>query len=473
MVPNDLLVDTDRYQLYILQTLEIRKSVFCSVDYLCQFLDISKYKVERNLEALQDSFLQIDETASIRIEPTGEITLEGISNLLLKKVRLLFLERSPYYQIFHNLITYEIGIESQLEFLPVSRSNAYKYQKEIKILLDEEKLNITRNKITGSEFQLRNFLFNFYYEVFNGIRNPFTTEIKAISNRVIEFLKQSHNVTISKTVEYKLMFFINIWLTRVKYTHFINESYMQVQESNLKEYLERLLKENFSLSQQDCEKEIAYFYLFLGLEEIVLFSDDDYQVSESENTAKEITTNFLHQLVKQMHNISPEQYQLLVDGLMRINRRWLVYHFRESSFIHKIQNKYFQEVNPQFEKLVRTYIESLDEHLFNSNQEKNKLYYDYLFFLITKIPVEQLEVPIYVCIDFSHGKSYNEYIKMMLYTLKSMHIVYEENISSKTQLYLSDFAIDKLKCEQMIWKRPPTPDDWEEFGQLMLQVKGN
>ena len=83
-----------------------------------------------------------------------------------------------------------------------------------------------------------------------------------------------------------------------------------------------------------------------------------------------------------------------------------------------------------------------------------------------------MEEPIYVCIDFSHGKSYNDYIRMMLLTLKSMHIVYEESISSMTQIYLSDFALEELICEQMIWKRPPTPDDWEEFGELLLKVRG-
>lgn len=53
-----------------------------------------------------------------------------------------------------------------------------------------------------------------------------------------------------------------------------------------------------------------------------------------------------------------------------------------------------------------------------------------------------------------------------------MNICYEEKLSTKTQIYLSDFLIDTLPCHQMIWKRPPTPEDWAEFGHLLLTVKG-
>jgi len=53
-----------------------------------------------------------------------------------------------------------------------------------------------------------------------------------------------------------------------------------------------------------------------------------------------------------------------------------------------------------------------------------------------------------------------------------MNICYEEKLSTKTQIYLSDFLIETLPCHQMIWKRPPTPEDWSEFGHLLLTVKG-
>lgn len=124
--------------------------------------------------------------------------------------------------------------------------------------------------------------------------------------------------------------------------------------------------------------------------------------------------------------------------------------------------------------MIQAFIEKIGQRgLFHSHQERNKLYYDYLFFLITQISVEELEEPVFICIDFSHGSSYNAYIQMMLRSLQSMNICYENKLSTKTQIYLSDFLIDNLPCLQMIWKRPPTPDDWAEFGHLLIKVKGD
>ncbi len=100
------------------------------------------------------------------------------------------------------------------------------------------------------------------------------------------------------------------------------------------------------------------------------------------------------------------------------------------------------------------------------------MYYDYLFFLITQIAVEKLKDPVFICIDFSHSSIYKKYIQTMLSSLQSMNICYEEKLSTKTQIYLSDFFIDTLPCYQVVWKRPPTPEDWSDFSHLLLTVKG-
>ncbi|MGL4697503.1 helix-turn-helix domain-containing protein [Enterococcus larvae] len=223
MSPNDLLMEEERYQLYMLQILEARKSTFCSVDQICEILELSKYKAEKNLEALQDTLLLVEEKSSITVEPTGEIHLSGITNLLLKKMRLYYLEKSPYFFMFHSFITKEMGVETQLEQLPVSRSLAYKYQKYVKKLLSEENFKLNKNQVIGSEFRLRSFVFGFYYDVFNGISNPFSVEISKMTKEIIDFLVNYQNVSIPKTKEHKLTFFINVWLTRISHGHLVKE----------------------------------------------------------------------------------------------------------------------------------------------------------------------------------------------------------------------------------------------------------
>lgn len=474
MITSDLLMEEERYQLYILQMLEIKKSTYCSIDQLCDLLEISKYKVEKHIQMLQIEMKEIEPDASIVVEPTGEVNLTGVTNLVLKKIQLHFLERSPYYLIIHNFITQEVGVETQLEELHISRSLAYKYQKYLKHLLREEGFDLSKNQVIGTEFHLRSFLFGFYYDVFNGISNPFPEHCKELASNIIHYLVSYHDIALSKTKEHKLNFFIAIWLTRLMQGHTVSEEYVKVKNNSFKEYLVRMIQTHFSIDKRFCDKEVSYFFLFLSLEDISHQFMDEFLLKEVDQSAKAHTQLFLQKLLHDFgfDYLKLENSEAIVDGLLMINRKWLTYHFRETTFVSKIQLKYFQEINPKFENLVGTFIDRLDNKLFVDSREKNKLYYDYLFFLITNIPIEKLEEPIFVYIDFSHGTSYNEYIRSMLLTLRSMHIVYEEKLSSKTQIYLSDFAIEGLSCEQIIWKRPPTPDDWGELGTLLIKVRG-
>lgn len=474
MITSDLLMEEERYQLYILQMLEIKKSTYCSIDQLCDLLEISKYKVEKHIQTLQTEIKIIEPDAYIDVEVTGEVNLKGVTNLVIKKMQLHFLEKSPYYLIFHNFITQEVSVEAQLEKLHISRSVAYKYQKNLKSLLKEEGFQLYKSQIVGSEFHLRSFLFGFYYDVFNGISNPFPEKCKEVATKIIHYLVSYLNTPISKTKEHKLIFFINIWLTRLAQGHTISDKYVKINNDPFREYLVRTIHSQFSMDKQICDKEISYFFLFLSLEDINQQFMGDFLLEEINRLANNNTQKFLQKLRHdfKFDYLDLENPQEIYNGLLMINRKWLTYHFRETTFISKVQLKYFQEISPKFEYLVRSFIDNLDSALFVNSQEKNKLYYDYLFFLITKIPVEKLEEPIFIYIDFSHGTSYNDYIRSMLLTLRSMHIVYEEKLSNRTQIYLSDFAIEGLPCEQMIWKRPPTPDDWGELGTLLLTVKG-
>ncbi len=54
---------------------------------------------------------------------------------------------------------------------------------------------------------------------------------------------------------------------------------------------------------------------------------------------------------------------------------------------------------------------------------------------------------------------------------KNYNIVIESRITSRTDIYLSDCLLEKFNKEQIIWKNPPTPDDWEYFGNTIIREK--
>lgn len=476
MQANDLLMDDDRYKWYLLQYLELNKNAHCTIDQLGDILEVSRYKLEKYLQELCDELRENNYLASIELLETGEIEVKQLTHSIVKKMRLILLERSLIYQIFHCYVTKETSLDKQIELLHVSRSSTYRLYKRLKELLHDEGFELKKNQLIGNEFAIRSFLFGLYYEIFNGIASPFEKEIQKEAKEIFHHLEHYLNLSLPKTKEHKLLFFISISLIRLRKEHLLDQEYIVYEKSAVTDYLEKWLGKHFMLTSVGKRQEIAALLLFCQMMEIDLQQELVFTSQNENEEAERIVAEFLEFLaVNSRFELSYlKKNKQLVDGLLRINRHWLIYHLRESTFVTKVQRRYFQEINPKLDDLIQTFIEKIGQRgLFHSHQERNKLYYDYLFFLITQISVEELEEPVFICIDFSHGSSYNAYIQMMLRSLQSMNICYENKLSTKTQIYLSDFLIDNLPCLQMIWKRPPTPDDWAEFGHLLIKVKGD
>lgn len=390
-------------------------------------------------------------------------------------MRLFLVKRSLTYQIFHRYVTNETSLDKQIEELHVSRSSTYRLYKRLKEQLTDEGFQLKKNQLIGNEFSIRSFLFGLYYEIFNGLTSPFDEEIQKQGKEIFRYLEHYLNLSLPKTKEHKFLFYMSVALIRLRKGHGIADNYIDYQENAATEYLSKWLDNHFTLTQVEKRREIAALLLFCQMMEVDLQQELQFIKQDENQQAEVLVEEFLQYLANhsRFELARLKEDRSLVAGLLRINRKWLIYHFRETTFVTKIQRRYFQEINPKLDELIQDFIERIGQQgLFHSEQERNKLYYDYLFFLITKISVEELEDPVYICIDFSHGSSYNEYIQTMLRSLQSMNICYEEKLSTKTQIYLSDFLIDTLPCHQMIWKRPPTPEDWAEFGHLLLTVKG-
>lgn len=338
-----------------------------------------------------------------------------------------------------------------------------------------EGFQLKKNQLVGDEMAIRSFLFGLYYEMFNGLMSPFEKDIQQQAKEVLRYLEHYLNLSLPKTKEHKLLFFLSVAMIRLENKHVIDEALIEYKVNESTEYLTKWLEGHYTLTPTETKREIAALLLFCQMMEINLKQELTFNEKPEVQQAEELVEEFFKYLVKhsrfELRQLTEDDS--LAAGLLRINRKWLIYHFRETTFVTKIQRRYFQEINPKLDELIQDFIEKIAQRgLFHSDQERNKLYYDYLFFLMTKISVDELEDPVYICIDFSHGDSYNEYIQTMLSSLQSMNICYEEKLSTKTQIYLSDFLIDMLPCHQIIWKRPPTPEDWAEFGHLLLTVKG-
>jgi hypothetical protein len=476
MIQNGLLNIDDYYKWKIAQLLVIKGTSYCSVAEISGILGLSFYKTENYLGELTYDLEKIGYCEVLKRNIHGGINSSSLTYLLVKKIRLMYLENSPIFQIFHNFVTCEISLDSQLarKKINLSRSGAYNYQKKLKTLLLDENIILKTNKLLGQEFELRSFLFETYFSVFNGIKNPFNNQIIKLTREIITYFIHFYRTNLTKTQEIKLTFFLCVWLTRLEFNHVIKERHIEMDTEEFSSYLKKKLKEHFNLNEQELDSEIAYFFLFAYLEQIETSFYPIFINKSVEAQVESITDSFFKCLTDQAKSV---EKPLIISRTMEfdfknINRRWLLYHFKESTFVSEKQIHHLSG-SPTIDGFVKKFINKSEyQPLFLNKEEKVKLYYDYYFFIITNISIGSLETPLYICIDFSHGTTYNRYLCQILSSVQGINIQNETKLSTKTHLYLSDFAVDALPCPQVIWKGPPTMEDWKLLSDLLVTIKG-
>lgn len=90
--------------------------------------------------------------------------------------------------------------------------------------------------------------------------------------------------------------------------------------------------------------------------------------------------------------------------------------------------------------------------------------------LASKIPFTKND-KITLCIDFSGGPHVNSYILSLFKSYVNINVDVSNILTSKTDLYLSDQYIEYQLIDQVIWLKPPTPLDWAELGEKIVEIK--
>lgn len=469
---NIFLDEEQRYKYYIVKLLELKQNMFLSQEQLMDTLGVSKYKIDRFLKDIEEDSELLNLKISIAIDPSGEITTRGFTNLVIKKFRLYYLEESKQYQILFELLTgSNQTAESIANKLFISRASIYN---ELRILKENLKivgLKIKNLKIIGEEIMVRSFFFSLFNEFYSGLRKPFSNELNHKINEFKHVLLANKNIYPTRVQEYRLELFLGVSFMRIERKQLLIEPILDVSDRELYPYLK--LFTNTTSKYKSAQKVEIQNILFFCYTENLINEASEWKINLSVNAdVEEISDQFLNQLEK-VATLNSDYLQLLRNELFRINRKWLYFHFKESTFIFDPQKSYFQEIYIKCDSLVRSYLDSaMLDNYFEYEEEKIKVYYDYLFLITTVIPTNLIEDVIYVCVDFSHGKFYNEFIQNSIESFKNLNIVFERKITNNTQIYVADFVLEDLVCQQVIWKNPPGPNEWKLFGDIIVDLKG-
>ncbi|WP_175265027.1 hypothetical protein [Lacticaseibacillus nasuensis] len=319
---------------------------------------------------------------------------------------------------------------------------------------------------------MRQWLFGLYYTVYTGIATPFP----ALADQVAPYLKACIHIighSLLPTQRVKLTTFIKVWLLRRRNGDNLPATprhYTAGGYDALSAALETAGESPVPTAECD------YLYQFLVTQHYLELPAA--QLPTLFPLADELTRQFIAQLAQSnVATLTEPILRDLTSRLMQIHLRFTTFYLEPTTFIAADQVSFFANLYPEFETVITRFLNGLKarpEFNLSENMLTN-LYFSDMFALINTIPSTALTQVIQICVDFSAGALYSDYVMRSLAAFGHANIRVTQNLDANTDIYIADFHADDLTIPQVIWQNPPTPHDWSQLAALILdctQQKG-
>ena len=472
----------------IAEILNSRREESTSIELLVELLGISKFKVTKYIQELSEDMADSYEVVDISSFSQGELNDLFVSARTIRSLRLLYIQKSKIFMLFNEMLYGQISLSQFSTKYYISRSKANSLRSELGNLLREFSIKIQDGIFVGDEGQLRRIAFEVYYFYFNGTKVPFPKKIIELKNSLKKELGKLVDLDLVLTKTIKIDLFLSILSIRISRGNFLFEHSSLALEGNLSESY-NLEKEAFKddllsivegKSKKEALIELDYIFLFLVSEECLSLTNK-FVINLTKKELLKVSNQFVKETFLNLDfNVNVTNVKK-VKLRKKLRRSFTLIHFQRAYSFHPIftfntdhQISYFKEAYPQFHKLVSKFlqIDELKKIISIRESDKAGLYYDYMFALISCIPFSFLNDKVYICVDFSRGDAYTEYISENIRAFRHLNVVIQSKIGHDTQLFVSDFMIENNRLEQIIWKSPPTDDDWAILGDAIVSVKG-
>lgn len=131
---------------------------------------------------------------------------------------------------------------------------------------------------------------------------------------------------------------------------------------------------------------------------------------------------------------------------------------------------YFKENFPEYFYACLNFTKKRIDN--NSNKfNKVSLFFDLMLTVISILPYRSLGEEINVFINFTHGTSYNAFIKENIEMFSFYNFNFQDSLNPKTDLILSDYMINTETIDKtIVWLTPPRAKDWERFGEKIIEI---
>lgn len=470
-----LLDEDQRYQLIIIRFLDLAVDEYITISRLVELTGQSKFKITKFIHILNYDLHRFRTNCKIVVQDDLLLT-ENLDLTVIKLLQIDYFKTSQAFSLLVYLIEERGTIEKYANDHFLSTSKAYTARRQLITFLKPLGIKIKKNRLVGDELSVRNTLSTLIFEALNGYYSPFTSEMNIYVKKVNELLIYFFDLRLTPTQMNKLNLLISISTARCKSNYSIGFSFFS--DSNMlfcsvKNSLQHLSSQ-FHIDGSILLEELSYLSMFLyseGLLDDKFSNEFDFSYFKSlDRDSIKLSDEIICQLERQYSTkLSKKFHDSYIQRVKQSDRKRAIFSFETSSFSTNKQIQSVNELYPVYSEIIWNIVE--ESFTREPKDSMSRRFYDYLFILLDVIPPEQIERPIHICVDFSQGRDYTNFIIKQIQGFKDLNFVIENKLTAQTNILISNCVWERFNGTQIVWKNPPTPSDWEFFGNTVVKIK--
>ncbi|GKQ42475.1 hypothetical protein RD055328_03980 [Companilactobacillus sp. RD055328] len=448
-----LLSSNSRYKLLIYQTLQEKRESSTAIVELKQQMKLSDFKFNNLIDELQQD---LAETESLMNVSDKYLSIEHFSYHDYQTLQLLYFKQSIAVDLLIKVGLFEsITISEFAEYNFLSSSSVYNVRSRVNEVLKTYGLTFKNSQIIGNEKSIRSFYFQILFNYYGGIESPFSESIKKTVQSYIHEIEKSFTKDMTIVQRIKLEIFLGVQLYRIKNNCYIAENGIVEKQVEVEAFFKQYIPRYSSSKIPSSEGKVLYLFLVLNC----------YIKSDIRLKPTAIGLQLIEYLNERIQIAKMDSYEDILYNVDLVSQSWVHFQLATSTFVYAADFKVFEKTSPKLKSLIYDFVSQLD--VIDGHKiaeiEKLHLYYEYMINLLAVEEIQLLERQINIFVDFSSGKSYDQFIRNHIGYHGYINLNLMSELNEDTDIYVSDFSNTNVKCLQVIWKGSPTDVEWEEL----------
>lgn len=359
----------------------------------------------------------------------------------------------------------------------ISLSLYYSYQKRLNQFLKKYSIQLIANPyihFEGEEHKIRLFLYQFYWEFFQGNEWPFEKVSKLDTHKLTDKIQNDMQDGMGVTQKIQLSYAVAICASRIKSGCYIEKEHSLPFKItnvllNIFNFYGNIIK-TWSHKVPNIENEIVCLWYLSGM--FATVSLKDWETAD-ESDANQQAVQLINNLVQNLDFIFKEKNkeqelvcQLLFSIYQEQNYFELVFETNSKELQKQVPSSIFKRINNCVEHLACLMKKDKD----NAQSDRLlKRFFDLLLPMIQE-SLNKVKVKLYTV-----GTPYDYFLQKKELEMRDKSLMVVENSANEElDLIISDFYLEEeYQVPVFIRSFPSTDNDWELLSNLVSKIKLN